>query len=703
MNSLTADPSNLMSMIAELGGLDELRAMMPDRRARLYTKLNAALTYQRSKQKSAVCSALARQLQVGESTIRAWAAAYKSGGWQALDDARMVAGATRADLPAATKTWIRAMIINSKRKSDAIAEVHRLVLDQWQMWRRTGDIERYGIPGFTYPPPDCGKGYPAGFSYESIRRCQPGKHARTAGFEGSIAAYRDLPSILQTRRGTRYLQYVFFDDQKLDVTIRVPRYERSVVPMGFNSLEYLTAYAFEPHIRLRWYDESEQRHKELTQREFVWYVLTRLVTEGFRADEFGTTLIQEHGTAKVWSTLKTQSLSTVDGHHSCEDAIRSLTNGFVRFDDSGIFAKPQFAEMLYGPQPSGNPRFKAPIESFFHLVRTYHSQLIGATGRDPRGGEAPEENYGIELYERGLFRATKDLPAAIREAIMSNYMTAQEFGQIAYVAHEALNARTEHNLTDWDALGHYTAVWRWEEDPVGLWRSRAELAKLPPHLREHAAAQQAANPTATTRLMPWSPRDAKLAYQDDPAIRRLTWQDAAMCLPMQWAKPVKVGQRHCITLTDDLLIGEQLQYLPELRTPAGRCEYLQPGDEILVHLNPLRPDEILCYDQRMSFIGTLTRNIAPGNDTEKLQALFAARARIRGSLEAPARAAVQPEAERRKQIREWNADLIAQAKADAKSETPAPAPKARHRKADPFASFVEADGKSAPDQRDPFA
>ena len=66
-----------------------------------------------------------------------------------------------------------------------------------------------------------------------------------------------LPSILSTRVGMKYLQTIFFDDQKYDVQVRVPGYERPMVPLGFNALDRLSAYPFQPHIRLRWFDAEE--------------------------------------------------------------------------------------------------------------------------------------------------------------------------------------------------------------------------------------------------------------------------------------------------------------------------------------------------------------------------------------------------------------------------------------------------------------
>lgn len=677
--------------------LDDFRELTTAQSALVCRKLQIVRDLQRAPYgtRDMVVRTAARTLNVSQGAVRHWKTVYERYGWRALKDGRVDQGKARAVLPALTRAWITDQILACQR-ADAVAEVHRLSLDQWNLWRRTDDPQ-FKIPGYERPPRDCGKGHPAGWSYENFRRCQPGQHARAAARQGPIASYRDLPSILSTRVGLKYLECVFFDDQKYDVRVRVPGYERPMVPMGFNSLDRLTSFAFQAHIRLRFYDLDEKRHKELTGREFVWYAITRLCTEGFRADEIGTTYVQEHGTAKAWAN---QLLRTPDGFHSFEEALRSITSRDgrpgVSLDSSGLFNKALFAELLYGPKSSGNPRFKAPIESFFHAVRTYSLGLIGQTGRNK--DLAPEENYGIDKYERSIFRQARDLPDRLREGILSNYLTAVEFGHVVHLIYEGLNARTDHAFEGWDRCGHYEPVWRWAEDPEGVWHTRAELAALPEHIRQHALHQQDQDPSLT-RLIPWSPAVAQAVHAQDPAIRRLKWADAIHLLPVEWAKDVKVRDRHTIHLTDDLLPGEELQYLPELTTPKGRKEYLQPGDQVRVYLNPLMPDEILVTDQEHRFIGTLMRNAPVGRTQDQLEAMFAHRARLKSALEAPVRRALQPVADRRAAVRDLNADLIEQARAAA---SPAPREEpARPARALPAADPLAASPGAATETRHP--
>ncbi|MEI8039485.1 MAG: hypothetical protein WCJ14_13945 [Verrucomicrobiota bacterium] len=658
MQTLTHAPSTLLDLVVREGGLSDLNDLTPSQKSNLFAKLGAVQLILQAAYgtKQQIVKIQARTLHVSEQAINQWLACYRKFGFRGLVDGRRMAAKGRGSLPDVTKQWIKDEILRCQRR-DAVAEVHRMVIAQWNCWRRTGDPQ-WAIPGFSAPPPDAGKGEPAGFSIETFRRCQPTSYQKSLASQGTISSYRSLPSILGTRVGMQYLECVLFDDQQYDVQVRVMGYDRPMRPLGFNCIDRLTAFPFPPHIRLRWFDVDAQTHKHLTQKEYVWYVIQFLCTVGYRSDATGTRLVQEHGTAKSWSN---KMMATPDGFHSFEDALQSLTGGCVSMDSSGLFNKAAFAEMLYGPKSSGNPRYKAGIESFFHVVRTYQNYFIGATGRNIE--MAPEDTYGIDKIERTWLKAAESLPESLREGLVSNYMTGVEFGRLAMLAYDALAARDDHNMEGWSACEFVEPVWRWEEDQPGMWRSRSTLAALPPNLRETALSQQARNPQLTT-LHQWSPAEARMSCCQDPAIKKLAFQDAIHLLPTEWAKHVKVRDRHQIHITDELLPGEELIFLPELTTPRGRTEYLQPGDELQVYLNPLMPDMLLVCDMQFQFIGTVTRNVRINRSNDQLEEMFKARSRIKGALDAPVRRALQPVADRRNVVKSLNDDLITKARAD---------------------------------------
>ena len=234
-----------------------------------------------------------------------------------------------------------------------------------------------------------------------------------------------------------------------------------------------------------------------------------------------------------------------------------------------------------------------------------------------------------------------------------------------------------------------------------MWRPRSELASAPQHVIDHACHQQKLNPLLTS-LQPWTPSVARACLMNDPAIAKLNFFDAIHLLPTTWAKHVKVRDRHEIHLTEELLPGEELIYLPELTTSRGRTEYLQPGDELMVYLNPLMPDTVLVCDMNFQPLGTITRNIRTGRDMNQVEAMFEQRSRLKAALEAPVKRAMQPVADRRDAVKRMNADLIEQARnvtPPAQAIKPARAP--RHTEADPLAAPL-APATSQETEADPF-
>jgi len=696
MNAISIAPATVLDLIVREGGLAELNALNPKQKSNLFAKLGAVqmvlnAVYGTKQQVVKIQAAL---LRVSEQAVNLWIKLYREFGWRALVDGRKASARSRVGLPEVTRQWIKDEIMRCQRR-DAVAEVHRMVIAQWNCWRRTGDPQ-WSIPGFISPPPDAGKGEPAGFSVETFRRCQPSHYQKTQAAQGTIASYRVLPSILSTCVGTQYLEYIFTDDEKPDVNVRVLGFDRPMVPLCFHALDRLTRYPFRPHVRLRWYDVDSNTHKSLTQKEYVFYLIYLLCTEGYRTDAAGTTIIQEHGTAAAWNN---QKLTTPDGYHSFEDALKALTG--VRMDSSGLFNKPAMAELRYGPQSSGNPRFKAPIESSFHLWRIYSQHLIGQTGLNAE--MSPEENYSLTKYEKNILKIAADMPASIREGLQSNYLTGMEFASVAEKIREALANRDDHRFEGWAECGFVEPVWRWEEEAAGIWHSRSELANLPQHLREHALNQQKHNPRLST-ILPWSAALARASRMHDPAIRKLDLSASIHMVPTTWLKAVTVRDRYEIHITEDLLPGEELIYLPELTTPRGRTEYLQPGDNLMVLLNPLIPESILVYDPSYQFIGTCTRSIRTGRNMDQVEEMFKQRSRLKAAMDAPFRRAMQPVADRRDAVHQINADLIAQARNVTPAEaTAAMVPEKRQRGAqiDPLsAPLVHALREEA--EADPF-
>ena len=130
-------------------------------------------------------------------------------------------------------------------------------------------------------------------------------------------------------------------------------------------------------------------------------------------------------------------------------------------------------------------------------------------------------------------------------------------------------------------------------------------------------------------------------------------------MPLAWAIPIKVRSNREIVINDPLIKGTgDLTYFTTCRNERGHVIHLQPGDNLLCHLDPFRPDELIVMDQHGVPIGMTPRrpDDVPSN-SEIAKELLGARALMTADIGAPVRAAFQSVAERRREVRETNEAL----------------------------------------------
>lgn len=638
----------------------------------------------------------AKALRVSEQAVNNWVSLFNRKGCEALVDGRRKRGVQKG-ISETTRAWIFEEFVRLQRE-DSGTEIFKMIRERARLWWKTGN-PRFAIPGFIVPPAITAKGYPEGLSEETIRRCGPDAYQRALAHQGRKTASGLLPSIPMTRVGVAYLERIFFDDQMYDHYVTELGYDRHMRPVGFNALDFLTGAFLDFHIRLRWWDDNSESHKSLTQREYVWFVLGLLSTVGYRTDARGTRLVFEHGTANAWSS-EAGRLRTIDGFSTFDDALHAITDQHVTIDRSGKFNKATWSEMLFVPKSAGNFRYKSPIESMFRAVRTHGLLLPGATGR--KADLAPEENYGLEREERRWLKLANKFPSHIAEAVRSNNLSFMEYFLAYRTIYAGINADPDHALKDWDKIGFCLREWQWNTDEPDQWRSRSELAALDENRRASFDAQLAVNPgLLRTRRM--SRAEAVRACESDTAIRTLDKWKFHQLLPIEWAMPVTVRRNREIVISDPLIKGSgDLTYFTTCRNERGHVIHLQPGDHILVHLDPFRPDDLIVLDQHGQLIGMTPRrpDDVPSN-SEIAKELLGARALMTADMDAPVRAAFQTVAERRREVRESN-EALEQRMRDVSPDNGRPKPKPERAPAsDPFATSITP--AAAPEtEADPF-
>lgn len=493
---------------------------------------------------------------------------------------------------------------DNKRLNDGGRQAHRDLLSNLRSWELgTGP----SIPGYSELPErssycNTSKAYvPDGWSYRNLCRHQPRRINLVNVIQGPKAASALLPSNSATRAGIAYRQIIFSDDQDYDnaVVTSLNRGE-AMRPQGFNTLDYLTGHFEMWGIQLRRRDEATGIKRGINQEFYVWTILADLMRNGFRDDHRGTTIIREHATAKGYTKL--------DGYgDSFDDVVNHITGGRVSFDHSGRFDQSMFAQMLFsgtGKQSSGNFRYKAPLESAFHRVRTQSAGLLGDTGN--RYQVNPEHNDAIDGYTERLFKAIDKLPVEKRHAVWDllkhHKHTWGEFTTLMGLVYQAVNHRRDHKLEGWSNCGFilpgYSLADPMRPDAAPQIYTREQFALMAPEQRQYVQT------FGRDHLITLTPAEAvALCKHTDNKLVKLGRELAVSALPITWAYGMRNGKTGGLTVKangtlivrDPMRFGEDsLTYIATVHTRDGGRDNLRPGESVLLHVCPFDPDEAIC-------------------------------------------------------------------------------------------------------------
>ena len=596
------------------------------------------------KQKGLVVKQAAKALRKSEGAVNRYIGWYKEFGWKGLVDERY-RGVGAKGLPEKFKSYV-AGIFDALQRGDDGKEAHRQLIDRVTVWRTTGNPD-YAIPGYSFPPDlDPATGEPHGWSYDNLLKLRPKKPARVLAKQGPKAASVFLPSVISTRVGSAVLSRVLFDDQELDNLtqdghLAIAGITEAQKPVSFNSLDFYTAAHLDQHLRLKYKDPDSGKDKTLSGMEFNWFTIHHLQTQGYRTDAYGTEIVQEHGTAKTWQN---ESLTSLGGFHSFEDALFALTGEKVYMNRSGKFDSPLMEAMCFKPSPSGNFRFKTWLESAFRLLRTYMQSLPGATGSRERDN-GREETYGIRLVERGLltsiFKAadpgTQDF---LREYLCHELMDLPTFYQIILAIYRAVNARTEHNLEGWSQCGFTVPLWRPSPESES-WFTQEELRSIPdPDERRLMIMRVNSNPRLLTKIDKLSPA-AVLGIElrrDAAHIAKLRNEYVGLLIPLEHAVKRKVGSDHCFTIPNPLWPDTQEMYVASWDHKGAQIT-LDARKELFIFHDPFGDGIAHLHDLNGAYITTLHPTVrAEPFRQDKILVQLAQRSAIKSGHEAELKA-----------------------------------------------------------------
>jgi len=524
-----------------------------------------------------VLASVSRRRGLSPSAVRQRFDRWQRDGWQGLINRRSTRGG--AIPQAAVQHWLT-LCESQQRRRTTVKQAWRLLTAQLDAWDRDGGDagSQYAIPGYTTSPRRLhSTGLPAGWHYATLAKLAKRQAERIARSLGGKAFSATLPSVRASREGCAVGQFLFFDDEQLDVYVNTVGNKTASRPLAFHCLDFVSgcniARGFRPTM-LR----ADGTKDQLKQVEFDWFMLHILTNIGWN-EQSGTVLCGEMGTAALSGWM--------------QDALPRVFGDRVHWDHSGRMGAP-LRGMVYEGQSSGNFRFKAPLESWFNLERNYMAALPGATGRNR--DEKPEETYGLLRNCAAYLRLLETLPLERRMLLRSPVLEWGQFSRLANALVELINRRTDHTLGQWEKCGFVRAEILDSMEPALAARLLTDPAAL-------AAVMGAGG--GTIRRM--SPRE--VWDQHSPRLTKLKPWQVPLLMPLDAARPVKVSADRVIRLRDQEIDSEDMEFLAtHCITKEGHHLSLRPGDEFLAYLNPYSPSEIqLCEvigSRRGAWLGT---------------------------------------------------------------------------------------------------
>jgi hypothetical protein len=561
---------------------------------------------------------------------------FDPGDWRCLVDSAKAGPAfwntdSQVGLPAAFVEFWKSLCERNQRKT---APARRVLIQQ--IWKTgygpcpvTGKPIHYKqIPGYdTWPEAEVGGDYPKGWSVANLNRHAPTRFELAVSRIGREAAAQHRRKVFTTRFGLAVGRFYLFDDLEYDKKVNWPGAREATKPLGLVGLDLYSACAialgFKPTLI-----DSEGAKKKLREKDMLWLVAHVLCNKGYRSDEFGTTLVVEHGTAAIRTDFE-ERIATATGHK-------------VTVDRSGI--SNEHMSGLFEGASKGNPRFKAALESLFNLVHNEGAGLPGNTGKDRQ--HAPTESVGLERYNSQLLKLAQSLPPERAALLQFPVLSFSHFVELTLDIYHRINHRTDHRLEGWEKCGHI------QQDFT------LNLPGLPPAPLSQeqwfalSPVQRAAlEPNISADCRRLSPQEVWNRGAKD--LHRLGNEMLPVLLGPDFGEERAVGKNGYITVEDkELCHGAD----DPLRYPAPAYDV---GEKFLTYLNPHNVHQLILTDAQGRYKDTLPLQEPPTRgDHAALRAQLGAARKEEAQRLAPVLGRLAPVVEARRDMHRRNLAVV---------------------------------------------
>lgn len=525
-------------------------------------------------------------------------------------------------------------------RNNATPSVQDLLLASLRAWRRDPLNPALAIPGYDSPPPDSAESryrHPFGWSLRNLNEMKPTRYQQAEGRLGRHHSNALLPPVLTTRVGLLPGECYLFDDQHYDLMVHWG--DEPVRPLGLNCLDLASgcdvARGMRPEL-----PGNPDGEKALTRAHTLWLVIHILTVVGYYHGR--CKLVFESGSSSVDEEFKRHIALATDNRVTVD--IGEVSKEVVR----GVLLPSK-----------GNPRFKAPRESWFNLLRNRMGFLPLALGMDR--DHKPEDTDRLVAEDRHLLQVARSLPPSVFSELRTDGLPWSRFALVANAISEGVNQRTEHDLEGWAACGRERVAYR----VGGEWIDESAYLQLPPETRALLVTRMRAG-EVVSRLEKASPRE--VFDSGLPGLRRVSPFRWHLLIPAKYAIARTVPSNRMIVVSSRQYSPDPIQFQPFFFTESGEERPMPANQDVLLFLSPVHPEFCLVTRTDGRPYG-LCFAVVKGTrfDEDALLAQYAQRNRLRADLSGTAAVHNQLLAREREERRESNAAIAEAHGADPKA------------------------------------
>jgi len=466
-------------------------------------------------------------------------------------------------------------------------------------------------------PRSCPPDLPQGWSYRNLMRFKPATAERALTQRGVNAARLELPTVIGTREGLRFMEWVVLDDWRSDFRVVDPRAQKAVQLNGILALDVACALAMRFGVRPA-VPQEDGTEEGLKRRDAKAVIAGILLTYGYPLD-YICNIIVERGTATI----------------SPDDAaaIEEATGGQVKIHYTSMISGSVFG---YADRPLGNFLGKAWLESYFNLTHNEAADLPGQIGA--RYDLAPQSTEMKMREAAALVKAGQFLPPEARRELAYPFLDTNEARISLEHIFRRLNNRVEHELEGFER------VMEWREARLEQWRPAPEALGMPREVQD---------------LLEWRTRSETPWERYERMAREARFEKLHFaCMPriLEEHKRVSIDKPGELRLT----IRGKARVYQDLDNAA-----LEPGAEFLAYYDGADPDWIHLTDGRGRYVASVreAKGVRRGDHEALAEAIRAKQAQLNRTLTAVEKRNA-PRLAGRLQAIEHNQRLLDEATAD---------------------------------------